>query len=94
MVLDFWLVFGLAAQICFFCRFLIQWVASEKKGKSVMPIHFWYLSLVGGIGLFIYSVHRQDIVFMLGQGAGVFIYTRNLVLIKREKTAKKIRGRK
>jgi lipid-A-disaccharide synthase-like uncharacterized protein len=90
MELNWWVVFGLAAQGCFFLRFVIQWIASEKKKKSVMPIHFWYLSLVGGIGILIYSIHIGDIVFILGQGAGLLIYARNIILIRRGKNDRKI----
>lgn len=89
MELSLWLIFGFAAQGCFFLRFFIQWVASEKRGRSVIPIHFWYLSLLGGLGLLIYSIHIRDIVFITGQSLGILIYTRNLILIHREKNAKK-----
>lgn len=76
-----WLIFGLFAQACFFMRFFIQWLASERQKKSVIPIYFWYFSLAGGISLLVYAIHIKDIVFTLGQGAGVFIYLRNLILI-------------
>ncbi|MBR9705607.1 hypothetical protein GOV14_01090 [Candidatus Pacearchaeota archaeon] len=89
MGISFWLVFGFAAQACFFSRFLVQWIASEKSKKSVIPIAFWYLSLLGGIGIFIYAVNIRDIVFMSGQGLAVFIYLRNLILIYREKNETK-----
>ena len=89
MELSFWLIFGLAAQCCFFLRFFIQWIASERRKKSVIPIHFWYLSLLGGIGILIYSIHINDIVFITGQSFGLLIYTRNIILIHREKNAKK-----
>lgn len=80
-----WLIFGLFAQACFFMRFFIQWLASEKQKKSVIPVYFWYFSLAGGISLFIYAIHIKDVVFSLGQGAGIFIYLRNLILIHRNK---------
>ena len=83
--MDFWLVFGLSAQLAFFLRFFVQWVYSEKEGKSVIPVHFWYLSIVGGIGLLIYSIQIRDIVFITGQGLGILIYLRNLILIHRER---------
>lgn len=83
MKYDFWLIFGLLAQGCFFMRFFVQWIASERKKQSVIPIYFWYFSLAGGISLFIYAVHIRDIVFSLGQGMGVFIYMRNLFLIRK-----------
>jgi len=85
MKLNFWLIFGLLAQLCFFLRFFIQWLVSEKKKKSVIPIHFWYLSLAGGLGLLIYAIHIKDAVFILGQTAGIFIYLRNLMLIRENK---------
>ena len=85
MKLNFWLIFGLFAQGCFFMRFFIQWLASEKQKKSVVPVYFWYFSLAGGISLLIYAIHIKDFVFTLGQGAGVFIYLRNLILINRNK---------
>lgn len=88
-MLDFWLVFGLTAQGCFFLRFLVQWIASERKKKSIIPIYFWYLSLLGGLGLLVYSIQIQDIVFIMGQSFGLLIYTRNIILIHREKNAKK-----
>lgn len=85
MELNFWLVFGLGAQFIFFMRFFIQWIASEKRKESYIPIEFWYLSLFGGVGLLIYSIHIGDIVFILGQSVGVFIYVRNLIFIYQKK---------
>jgi lipid-A-disaccharide synthase-like uncharacterized protein len=85
MELNFWIIFGLAAQGCFFLRFLIQWIYSERRKKSVIPIHFWYLSLIGGLGILIYSIHIRDIVFIAGQSMGLFVYVRNLILIYGEK---------
>jgi len=66
-------------------RFLIQWIQSEKHKKSVIPLAFWYFSLLGGITLFAYAVYRQDPVFILGQSLGVFIYMRNLYFIYNNK---------
>lgn len=85
MKLNFWLILGLSAQLCFFARFFIQWIVSEKNKKSIIPIYFWYFSLAGGLGLFVYAIHIKDIVFILGQGLGVFIYLRNLMLIHKNK---------
>ena len=82
-MINAWMVFGFLGQAAFSLRFLVQWIASEKRKESTVPIAFWYFSLLGGIILFIYAVHRRDPVFMLGQGSGVFIYIRNLILIKR-----------
>lgn len=85
MNIDFlWLTIGLIGQGIFSARFLIQWLVSEKKKKSVIPVAFWYLSLVGGITLLLYAIYKQDPVFILGQSTGVFIYLRNLYLIHRE----------
>lgn len=82
--LNFWLIFGFFGQFLFFMRFVIQWIHSEKKGESVIPIHFWYFSIVGAIVIFIYAIHIKDIVFMAGQGFALLIYFRNLFLIKRK----------
>jgi len=87
-LIDFWVVFGLAAQFCFFLRFFTQWIASERKRRSVIPTYFWYFSLLGGLGLFIYALHIMDIVFILGQGMGLIIYLRNIILIHGEKHKK------
>lgn len=81
--IDFWLVFGLAAQACFFARFLVQWIASERRKASVIPMAFWYLSLAGGLGLLTYAVHLGDAVFILGQSFGLLVYVRNLMLRRR-----------
>lgn len=83
MSADLWLVLGFAAQLLFASRFLVQWVASERVGRSVVPHAFWYLSCCGGVLLLAYAIHRRDPVFILGQGAGLFIYARNLALIRR-----------
>jgi len=66
-------------------RFLVQWIASERARRSVMPLAFWYFSLAGGAMLLAYAIYRLDPVFILGQSLGVFIYTRNLWLIQAEK---------
>ena len=82
---DSWLILGLFAQFLFFMRFFIQWIISEKKGKSIIPLGFWYLSICGGILLLIYSIHKEDPVFILGQSMGTIIYSRNLYLIYKNK---------
>jgi lipid-A-disaccharide synthase-like uncharacterized protein len=82
-----WLVVGFGGQAMFSCRFLIQWLASERRKTSVVPRAFWWFSLVGGLFLLSYAIHRGDIVFIIGQGAGLFIYARNLVLLRRQKSA-------
>lgn len=86
-VRDPWVFFGLAAQATFMMRFVLQIVASERKKKSYVPIGFWYLSIIGGSMLFIYALQLRDPVFVLGQGLGLFIYSRNLVLIYRRRGA-------
>ena len=79
-----WVVFGLVGQLLFTLRFVVQWVASERTGRSTVPVAFWYFSLAGGAILFVYALwYRHDLVFTLGQGAGLFIYLRNLALIRR-----------
>ena len=82
---DFWLAFGLIAQLFFTARFLVQWIASERAGNSVVPMAFWVFSIGGGVLLFVYALYRRDPVFILGQGLGVFIYLRNLYFVLREK---------
>ena len=84
MTLDhLWLAFGLTGQVIFGMRFIVQWIASERKRESHIPIVFWYLSIVGGIITTAYAIHKRDIVFIIGQGAGLIVYTRNLMLIYR-----------
>jgi len=80
-----WVVIGLGAQILFSMRFIIQWIASEKQRRSVVPELFWWFSIIGGVTLLAYALHRQDPVFILGQSLGVVIYLRNLWLIYAEK---------
>lgn len=84
-----WLGLGFTAQALFSARFIVQWVASEKAGKSIVPNLFWHFSLVGSSLLLIYSIYRKDPVFIIGQASGLFIYTRNLYFIKREKRNKR-----
>lgn len=83
--IDIWLVIGFTGQALFSMRFLIQWIKSEREKRSTIPLAFWYFSLAGGLSLLIYAIHRKDPVFILGQGTGIFIYTRNLYLIFRER---------
>lgn len=80
-----WVAFGLAGQLMFSGRFIVQWLASERVGRSVVPVAFWYFSIAGGVILFTYAVYRGDPVFILGQSLGLFIYSRNLWLIYSEK---------
>jgi len=80
-----WQVFGFVGQGVFTARFLVQWIASEKERDSVVPVAFWWLSLAGGVGLLAYAIHRRDPVFVVGQGMGLVIYARNLVLVARKR---------
>ncbi len=77
----FFLCIGFLGQGVFASRFIVQWIYSEKKGESYIPIVFWYLSIFGGIGLLTYAIFRKDPVIILGQTFGIFIYLRNLILI-------------
>ena len=80
-----WLVLGFAGQALFSARFLVQWVVSERRRQSVIPTAFWYFSLAGGATLFAYALHIGDPVFILGQSAGVLIYSRNLYFIYKDR---------
>lgn len=74
-----WLaLFGVFAQMVFMCRFLVQWMASERAHKSVIPIQFWWLSIIGASMLLAYGILRQDVVIILGQSFGFIVYSRNL----------------
>jgi lipid-A-disaccharide synthase-like uncharacterized protein len=83
MRLDWWVLLGFLAQALFTMRFLVQWLASERAGKSVIPLAFWWFSIGGGLLLLIYALYRRDPVFILGQGFGVFVYLRNLQFVLR-----------
>jgi lipid-A-disaccharide synthase-like uncharacterized protein len=83
--LDWWVALGLVAQALFAMRFLVQWIASERAGRSVIPTTFWMFSIGGGTLLLIYALYRRDPVFIAGQGLGLFIYLRNLQFIGRER---------
>ena len=82
---DFWIILGLIAQAMFTGRFIVQWIASERAKRSVVPVTFWVFSLVGGVLLLIYAIQRRDPVFIIGQATGLFVYARNLVLIVKER---------
>jgi len=79
------LILGFSGQALFFMRFFVQWLYSEKHKRSIIPVAFWYFSIAGSSLLLIYALIRRDIVFIVGQATGFTIYTRNLVLIAREK---------
>ena len=79
-----WIIIGFVGQSLFFMRFFVQWLASEKVGKSVIPHAFWYFSILGGVTLFAYALYRNDPVFILGQSTGLLIYARNLYFVHRK----------
>jgi len=80
-----WVMVGLGGQLAFTARFLVQWIASERAGRSTVPVAFWYFSIIGGAVLLSYAIYRGDPVFILGQSMGLAIYSRNLFLIRRER---------
>jgi lipid-A-disaccharide synthase-like uncharacterized protein len=80
-----WLGIGLFGQALFMMRFVVQWIHSERHQKSVIPVSFWYLSLIGGLVVLAYGLHKAEPVIVLGQLPGTFVYARNLMLISREK---------
>ena len=80
-----WVVVGLGGQAMFSMRFIVQWIASERARRSIVPEMFWYFSMAGGVILLSYAVWRRDPVFILGQSMGLFIYARNIWLIHAEK---------
>jgi lipid-A-disaccharide synthase-like uncharacterized protein len=82
---DWWVILGFVAQLMFTGRFLVQWIASERQGRSVVPITFWFFSIAGGLLLLAYALYRRDPVFIAGQAFGVFVYLRNLYLIMKER---------
>ena len=79
------LAVGFLGQFIFASRFIVQWIYSERKGESSIPIIFWYLSIFGGLGLLTYAIFRKDPVIILGQSFGLFIYLRNLFLIYKKR---------
>ena len=87
MTVNQWLIIGFVGQALFGARFIIQWVVSEKKRESTIPLAFWYCSIGGAVVLLAYAIHKQDPVFIVGQSMGSIIYIRNLILIDRKKKA-------
>ena len=79
-----WAAFGFLGQTLFFSRWIVQWIASERKKESHVPLAFWYISLSGGLVLLIYAIQRHDPVFILGQMIGIANYSRNIVLIRQQ----------
>ena len=88
-----WNVIGFGGQALFSVRMLIQWLKSEQEGHSVIPITFWYCSLIGGLTLFLYAVHLQAWPLVLGQGIPLPIYARNIWMILRDRTKATAPGR-
>ena len=78
---DFWLAFGLVAQLLFTARFLVQWISSERAGQSVVPMAFWFFSMGGGLMTLVYGIAKREPVIILGQAAATVIYVRNIMLI-------------
>jgi lipid-A-disaccharide synthase-like uncharacterized protein len=87
MTANQWLIIGFVGQALFGARFIIQWIVSEKKGESTIPLAFWYCSIGGAVVLLTYAIYKQDPVFIVGQSLGSIVYIRNLILIDRRKKA-------
>ena len=85
MTVTQWMIIGFVGQALFGARFIIQWIISEKQGESTIPLAFWYCSIGGSVVLLTYAIHRQDIVFIVGQSLGSIVYIRNLILIDRKR---------
>jgi lipid-A-disaccharide synthase-like uncharacterized protein len=90
---DFWLLFGLFAQLMFAGRFIVQWISSERAGRSVVPYAFWMFSMGGGLMTLLYGIVKREPVIIFGQGLATLIYMRNIVLINRERAQKQSGGR-
>lgn len=88
--LTLWTAIGFLGQVFFSMRFIVQWVTSERVRQSVIPVAFWYFSVLGGATLLAYAIHRQDPVFIVGQGVGLLIYGRNLYFIFRQRRQKRM----
>ena len=78
---DMWLLIGIVGQLMFTARFLVQWIASERAGKSVIPVVFWLFSIGGGLITLVYGIYRREPIIIMGQALSIFIYIRNLMLI-------------
>ena len=83
--LGFWAAVGFVAQAVFFSRFLFQWLASERRGHSYVPVYFWWISLSGGGVMLVYAIGIRELPLVVGQAVGLFVYARNLVLIHRKR---------
>lgn len=84
---DFWLAFGLIAQLLFTARFLVQWISSERAGKSVVPMAFWFFSLGGGAMTLVYGIAKREPIIILGQALATIIYIRNVMLILKSRAS-------
>ena len=83
--ISIWLTIGFVGQALFSARFFIQWLESERRKRSVIPLAFWYFSIAGGVTLLSYAIYRKDPVFILGQAMGILIYLRNLYFVKKNR---------
>ena len=84
---DFWLAFGLVAQLFFTARFLVQWISSERAGKSVVPMAFWFFSMGGGLMTLVYGIAKREPVIIAGQAAATVVYVRNIMLIVKNRAS-------
>jgi lipid-A-disaccharide synthase-like uncharacterized protein len=84
---DFWLAFGLVAQLLFTARFLVQWISSERAGQSVVPMAFWFFSMGGGLMTLVYGIVKREPVIILGQAMATVIYVRNIMLIVKNRAS-------
>lgn len=89
---DFWMVFGVIAQLMFTGRFVVQWIASERARRSVMPVAFWWLSVGGGMATLVYGIVRREPIIILGQAFAVFVYIRNMMLIVKTRLQRRDRA--
>ena len=83
--MDWWVILGFTAQFAFTMRFVVQWIASERAGRSIIPLAFWNFSIGGGVLLLVYALYRKDPVFIAGQALGLVVYFRNLYFVLRER---------
>jgi lipid-A-disaccharide synthase-like uncharacterized protein len=84
---SWWVLLGYVGQVLFGMRFIVQWIASERVGRSVIPVAFWFFSIGGGLVLLVYALYIRDPVFIIGQGLGLFVYLRNIYFVFRERRA-------
>src|SRR3982074_1329874 len=84
---DFWLAFGLIAQLLFTARFLVQWISSERAGQSVVPKASWFFSMGGGLMTLVYGIAKREPVIIVGQSMATFVYMRNIMLIVKHRAS-------